>query len=137
MSRAVFDASVAVKWFINDIKSEQARSFRLTYQQLAPALILIEVSNALLGYVRRNEFQSDLVARAVDNVRKTVELQPDHDLLGSAIDLSIKVGHSIYDMLYVALALRSQLPLVTADLKLVGKLRASQLPVTIIALENP
>lgn len=137
MKKAVFDASIAAKWFVEDAKSDQAIRYRLDYDQIAPGLILVEVANVLLRYVRVGEFPAEAVTQAVRNVEQTVVTTGDQQLISEATELAHKAAHSIYDMLYVALALRSGLPLVTADLKLAGKLKAAQIPVQLLTLETP
>ena len=47
------------------------------------------------------------------------------DLLHDALDLALEYGITAYDASYVALSDDLRLPLVTADQKLIGKLKGS------------
>ena len=62
---AVFDASVIVKWFVDDPLADAAIQARRTYAStVAPDLMLIEVANVFRRYVVRGELQSSSAAVA-------------------------------------------------------------------------
>jgi predicted nucleic acid-binding protein len=120
----VVDASIAVKWLVKEPGSEKAEALlelcRLgRYDPVAPELLVAEVGSVLCKRVRQGsmkasqaEFQFDRFSR----IRPV--LRPLFDLAGQAFKLALAHQHSIYDCLYVALALEAQCELVTADEKL-------------------
>jgi predicted nucleic acid-binding protein len=126
----VVDASVAVKWF----SSEDGRLPALALLQgreklMAPALIRIEVAAALVkkarvGKVAVEEADAMLgmwFAAAADG---PLVILPDEPDLPAAARLALELAHPIYDCLYLALAKRQNVPLVTADLAFVERARA-------------
>ena len=122
MSEAVFDASVTTRWFIEDDVLHQAcLRARETNDAVAPGLILSETANALWRYVRAGRLSIDAACEAVGYVDEEVVTIDDAELVRAAQRLSHDADHSVYDCLYVALALRLGAPLVTADLKLARK----------------
>ena len=126
--RRVIDAAVAVKWFIEEDRSDAAldivSSGALLY---APHLILIEVAATFMKKVRRQEINADFARSAEQTFRQRataglITLWPDETLLSDAIELSLGLAHPLYDCIYLALAQRVDAPLVTSDMALVRKL---------------
>jgi predicted nucleic acid-binding protein len=121
----VLDTSVAAKVYIEEAGSDEAIVL-LTGQQklLAPELIRVEVAAALLRRVRKGEL---VAAEAQRRCRHWLErlrqglfrLTPDEDLLDDAITLAAELKHPLQDCLYLAVARRADVPLITAD----GKFR--------------
>jgi predicted nucleic acid-binding protein len=116
----VIDASVAVKWFVEQDGSEDARALGGPSAVLiAPDLILAEIASALWKYVRAAKLAEGaakaMLARALSAFNRLV---PPEELLASAFGLSLALPHPIYDCFYLALAQREHAPLVTADRRL-------------------
>lgn len=120
---AVFDASVVVKWFVDDPLAEAAAQARLDFKPaVAPDFMLVEVANALRRYVVLGELEEALARDDLSAAREVVELL-DHGLLvEEAFSMACRLNHSMTDCLYAVLARRMSLPLVTADGKLARKL---------------
>lgn len=124
MSFAVFDASVAVKWLVtDDALAPAALAARAEFEAAAPALIQIEVANALWKYVRLGAVPIEEAVEGAAVLRDIMSLTEDHELLAAAQRLAADLGHPVYDCLYLALAQRLASPLVTADRRLAGKSR--------------
>ena len=120
---AVFDASVVVKWFLDDPLAEAARDARLALRPaVAPDLMVIEVANALRRYVVQGELQAAAAEENLSVIKDVVELFDHAPLLDEAFSLACRFNHSMTDCLYAVLARRLNLPLVTADAKLARKL---------------
>ncbi len=120
---AVFDASVVVKWFLDDPLAAAAHDARLAFRPaVAPDLMLIEVANALRRYVIRGELQAGAAEENLSVIKDVVELFDHAPLLDEAFSLACRFNHSMTDCLYAVLARRLNLPLVTADAKLARKL---------------
>lgn len=123
IAAAVVDASVAIKWVVQESGSDRARSLALARLE-APDLLSVECANILWKKVRLG----DLAKREAADcfrllLRAPVLLAGSRDLLESALRLSFELGHPVYDCLYLALALERRIPLVTADERLARAVR--------------
>lgn len=116
----VLDASVAVDWLLPGPGSAVALAFvRLGARRIAPDLIFAEFASAATKFVRRGLAPKEVARAAVERLPGLIdEIAPLGDLAGLAHDLAVRHGFSAYDGLYLALARRRGLRLVTADAKL-------------------
>jgi predicted nucleic acid-binding protein len=55
-------------------------------------------------------------------------------LMHRALDLAIRLAHPVYDCVYLALAEQRNIPLVTADARLIAKLQSVDTTIVIEAL---
>jgi predicted nucleic acid-binding protein len=122
----VVDASVVVDWVAPGVDPGSPaialleRLAAADAELVAPRLLLEEVSNALLTGVRRARW-SGAAADAAQAVlrRLPIRLVDEPRDLERAWDLARRYdNHPVYDMIYVALAERRRLQLVTADASL-------------------
>ena len=122
MNSYVIDASVAVKWYIPEPLSDAATSYLELYRQekaslLAPELLIAEVGSVLWKKVR----QKELAARDARQIASILvnhcplSLIPASELMPAALELAIKLNLTVYDSLYLALAVSAEVSLVTAD----------------------
>jgi predicted nucleic acid-binding protein len=65
-----------------------------------------------------------------------IDLRPSVPLLPRAMELARRIGHPVYDCVYLALAEREQATLVTADLQLVRKSSGKKVDVSIVDLRR-
>jgi predicted nucleic acid-binding protein len=116
----VVDASVAVRWYLPEDGAEEAESILLSESSLiAPELVIAEIGNAVWKRVRKGEVPRGEAVNIVDRALTAfTSLIPLSELAVSAMALSTKLNHPIYDCFYLALALRETAPLVTADRRL-------------------
>jgi predicted nucleic acid-binding protein len=114
----IVDASAVVPWLIQTPFSAAAR--RLKPEAIkAPALVLLETTNALLKYVRARQIREDDLARAINSLTASLdEVVDDISLLPQATRIAATNNHKIYDCLYLALALERREPFATADRRL-------------------
>ena len=125
MQAASVDASVAVKWVVNESGSDRARLLSQTRLE-APDLLPIECTNILWKKVRiRDLTREEASSRLPLLLRAPVSLSESRPLLDSALGLSLDLHHPVYDCVYIALALGRDIPLVTADEGLVAAVRKS------------
>ena len=122
MKSIVVDASVAVKWVVAEDFSDQADLLKGS-ALCAPAHWQAEAVNVLWAKVYRGDL---LPAGAIDRARMLmqapVELVPLSPLMDEALKQSLAHGITIYDSLYLALAVARDIAFVTADRKLLQKL---------------
>ena len=117
MSVYVVDASVAGKWFADEEHKEAARRALSGEHELhAPDFLLVEMDNVVCKWLRRGLIE---VAEA-DRIRRDLRALPMTryrflPLLDSAYAIANETGRSVYDSLYVALAISLDERVVTAD----------------------
>jgi len=121
VSVLVIDASVAVKWVIEEDGTAQALALR-GKTLMAPDLLVAACANILWKKVRRHElsepealFAAGLLARA------DIELMPMRPYLEAATRIALTLDHPAYDCIYIALAEAQGHPFVTADAGLLRK----------------
>lgn len=138
MSTLVIDASVAVKWFFPEPHAHAARRVLNGRQTLlAPDLIWAEVGNALWKRVQRAEMTPD-IARDIlrDFKRFPLRTSVNKLLLEPAWDLATHYRISVYDGLYLALAVSRNGKLVTADRPFHDAVKAGPLASVVIWIEQ-
>ena len=113
--RIVIDASVAVKWVVNEPRTDAALALR-NEQLIAPALWLAEAANALRRHVRLAEMTSDeAFARMAELGNAPVASFAIEPHVARALEIATQINHPVYDCFYLALALHEGITLVTDD----------------------
>jgi len=119
----VIDASIAVKWVVEEHGTAEALVLRQKAKLIAPELLIAECANILWKKVQRGELLKDealLAARLLQGAE--IELLPTRFLFEAATRMSIEIDHPAYDCLYLALAFEKQCKFVTADDRILRKL---------------
>jgi predicted nucleic acid-binding protein len=124
MRDVVIDSSVAAKWFLAEPHSDKALDILEAKKAkelvlLAPEFIYAEVGNILWRRVTSGTLADSDAQLFIDdfsNVQFT--LVSSASLLKDAYKLGVTHKRTVYDSLYIALSLREQCELVTADAKL-------------------
>jgi predicted nucleic acid-binding protein len=121
----VLDASLAVKIFVDEEGSEQARRLAASGARFAaPEFVMAEIASVFLKRLRRGELRRTYAEAALSRARGVFdELVSTHLLTARAFEIAADHGASAYDAHYVALAEARGWPLATADLRLVTRLR--------------
>ena len=134
----VVDASVAVKWVVPEILSEQSdRLLGGGEQLIAPDLLLAEAANALWKKIRRRELSAAEANRALDVISASgIVLYAAQPLLARALVMAQRLEHPVYDCVYVALAERERATLVTADERLLARLARRRMKVRALDLRR-
>ena len=119
MTALVIDACVAIKFVTREQGTDQANAILASDNALiAPDLMQIETAHGLWKKVAAQEIDQ---AEAIEGLATLPEFferfVPASALLRQAQTLSFTLAHSIYDCIYLALALGEAAPLVTADKK--------------------
>jgi predicted nucleic acid-binding protein len=120
----VVDASVAAKWLAPEPESALADAL-LGHELIVPDLLFAEVANILWKKQQRAEMTP---AAAQFGARWLLQLplavHEGAGLMIAALDLAARLRHPAYDCFYLALAHRSGCAVVTADRRLVERMRA-------------
>jgi predicted nucleic acid-binding protein len=115
----VIDASVAVKWVVEEEGAAAAIALRHRFRFAAPDLLVAECANILWKKTRRGELtaaEANIAARLLE--RAGIELMPMGGLLEKATELAIRLDHPAYDCVYLALSRQRAWRFVTADQRL-------------------
>ena len=129
MNTVAIDASVAVKWVVEEDGTAEALAVRRGNRLIAPDLLVAECANILWKKVRRRELSQQealIAARLLQGVE--LELVPARASLEAATRLAIELDHPAYDCLYLVVAMDHDCPLVTADESLLAKLNRARRP---------
>jgi len=125
----VVDASVGVKLLLPEEHSLHVQELFETALRdggsslHVPDLFFVECANVLWKKVRRGEHPQSLAVQNLARLRALgLPTTPTSQLVDRALELACVHGTTVYDACYVALAERLDLPLLTADSRLVGLL---------------
>ena len=120
MSEAlVVDASVAIKWYLPEIHAEVALAcLDDKYHLLVPDLFFSEFGNILWKKCRVGEITHNEANTIFDALAK-VPLQnyPLEKLLLPSFELAVGMDRTVYDCIYLALAVSEACKMLTADRK--------------------
>ena len=137
MKTFVVDASVAAKWWLPRVQEElvtQAENLAQSHLRgflllAVPDLFWGELANVFWKAARTGKI---LPAEAIAGLNKMMGLSlashPTSDLASNALEIALRYDRTVYDSLYVALALKLGTDLITADQRLANAL-AAHLPV--------
>jgi len=123
----VVDASVVIKWFVPEVDSDAARRLlAYSHDYVAPDLLFAETANTIWKKVRRGEVSREDGERLVADVgRAAVQAVPCQALAADAYALALVTGCTVYDAMYLALAVRVDTRMITADERLAAALAAT------------
>lgn len=138
MTPVVVDSSVAVKWFVpEELSDVAALLFEPSYDLAAPDLLVPEFGNVLWKKMRRNELRRDEALEIVGALGEVpLTIVGSADLVVPALEIAAAYGRTVYDALYVALAVARDCVLVTADERLVAALAGGPLARHVRALSS-
>ena len=129
--KIVIDASMVTKWYSKEENTDKAVQYKTMYvigeiELVAPSLLIYEVANAL-------NYKPDFAQRDLKiSIEALIDLSlsikpPTKELMEKAVLISRKYGLSIYDSVYVALAENLNSKLITADKKLLERIKGHPL----------
>ena len=114
----IVDASVAVKWVIEEEGSDVARALLGRVDLVAPTLIHAEVANAIWKKQRRGEYARDAdLATLPELFASLIQTIDESSMMARALQLAIDFDHAVYDCVYLAMAEALDSELITADVK--------------------
>jgi len=138
MKLFIVDANMAVKWFIQEKHSDSAALLLEDDCVLeAPDLLRAEFGNTLWKKVRRGEItagEAEQVLKAF--FRVPIKFHWADALSASALEIAVKTRCSVYDSLYLSLAIRRETKIATADRKFFNNLRGGPFEEFVIWCED-
>src|SRR5262249_5547541 len=142
MTDYIVDSNIVAKWLLPEAKSDQARALlHPSYKLTAPDLLVPELASVLWKRVTRGELNTaeseELLRTFLDrHIDVTVRLLPSRLVIKRALQIAFAEGRSIYDSIYLALAVQAHCVLITADDRLVRAIQSKMLKDHIISLGN-
>lgn len=138
MTRYIVDASVGIKWFVPEVYSELARQL-LSEENLllVPDLFFPEIGNILWKRVRRGEDNPEDARQTLAEFNNVpLEIYDSQPLISAALEIAMQTDRTLYDSLYLALAILNQSSMVTADSKLFNALANTNFAKNILWIES-
>ena len=124
MKSCVLDASVVAAAFFREPHAAAARALLASEREFhAPDLIYAEVASVFWKRQRRGEIdEAEAAELLADFLSLPLWSTPSEELLPAALQLAMKTGRTVYDCLYLALAVANKTVMVSADKRLVNAL---------------
>jgi len=125
MTTLVVDASVAAKWFLPE--PDAAAALRLLdgrRRLAAPDLICSEIGNIVWKLHGRDLLSVDEASDMIEHfLSMPLDIHDSTSLLAPALEIAMATERTVYDSLYLALAVELGAVVVTADQRWVNALR--------------
>ena len=132
------DASVAVKWFVPEVHSEQAvKLLENNYELIVPDLIYSEFSNIIWKKHRIKELNETIANEIIIAFEQFIfEKIVTSQIMQGAFDIAVKYDRSVYDCMYLMAACTTDTKFVTADKKFFNAINSTPLSNNILWVEN-
>lgn len=135
----VVDASVGAKLFLEEKGSDIAEALLKNsvadpLQSLfVPDIFFVECANVLWKRVRPGDYSEHQARWDLADLRSMrFRVVPTGELVESALAIACQYGISVYDACYVALSRDEDIPLLTADHKLVEMLQGAPFQIAVL-----
>jgi predicted nucleic acid-binding protein len=137
VTRYVLDASVAAKWYLppnEETLVPEALYVLREYSEgrvhlMAPDIFWSEIGNILWKAARSNRISTGTAEKAVaELIQQRIVTLSSYPLLADAFAIAVQHNRTVYDAMYVALAVASGAVMLTADERLANSV-ASYLPI--------
>lgn len=125
----VVDASVAAKWLLPEEHSARAELLLANGTSLsAPDLLYAEVANVLWRRVLRGEVTEESADEVLALLLQIeIDVTPAREIIAEASAIACRLKRTVYDAVYLALALEEDAVLVTSDRRLCNAVRGTAL----------
>ena len=124
----VVDASLGVKWFLDEPFSVEAAKLLASSEDLvAPAHFHIEVASTLVREANIAKNLAEPMRQALDGLEGIIAstrvrlIATGPESVSAAAAMAIQLGHPLKDCLYLALAMELECDLVTCDARFAAK----------------
>jgi predicted nucleic acid-binding protein len=134
LSVFVVDAAVVAKWFVPEPLWRESRRLLDPRHDLAcPDLLWPEIGRLLWKKSRRGELHSREAVRILRAIGGLpLDDYPSEPLLEGALEIALVTGRTVYDCVYLALAVALDGRMVTADQRLVNSLAGTPLSTHVV-----
>lgn len=141
MNELVVDASVGAKWLFVNPREQHAdkadalatRFSNAEIEMVVPDIFWAEIGNFLWKAVRIGRCTNDQAQAGLEKVHSfNLQTTPSRHLLKRAFEIACANDRSVYDCLYLALAVELGAALVTADERLANA-TAARYPVRLLS----
>lgn len=138
MNRYVVDASVAIKWFLpEDFSEHSERLLSSSVELIFPDLVISEMGNILWKYIARGECSHNKAIGILRQIQSpTLHMWSTAIIAEDALVIACRTKRTFYDSVYIALAVKAECRMVTADLKLYNALKGTSLKKHILWIED-
>jgi predicted nucleic acid-binding protein len=128
MTAYVADASVLFKTLVEEPDSRQAETLLSRAQIVVPEIVYAEVANALWARVHDRRLSAQIAAGLMQDFASVAfEVHSPRLHIQRALNLATILDHPVYDCIYLALAEKLGLALVTTDRRFITVLRRARL----------
>jgi predicted nucleic acid-binding protein len=136
--RLAVDASVVIKWYVEEVHSTEAERFLdPRYELVVPDLLWSEIGNVLWKKRLRGDLTSEDTRQIVAELRRTpLKFEAVESLVEAALEIAERIGRTFYDSAYLALAERLACHLVTADRKLFNAVQRDHIAAHVLWVED-
>jgi len=112
----LIDSSALIKYFSREEGWERVREVMLE-GVVTLDLAIMELSNALWKKVRRAEMSIDIARSILEDLitNKAIPIESEDKYLDKAFEIAVEHGLTVYDSLFIAMALKRSLDLITCD----------------------
>jgi predicted nucleic acid-binding protein len=119
MNAAVLDTSVAVAWYLPETFADAARQWQARLlagrvRLFVPSLHYWELGNVLRTYIRRGEIDES-IGREIWELHRDAPLEVQEPRRDRVLDVALEYQATVYDAVYITLALEIDAPLLTAE----------------------
>jgi len=124
MKSCVLDASVVATAFFQEEHADAARALLVSRDMLyAPDLIRVEFANVIWKRHGRGEIDEEEANQLLsDLLSLPLRITASDVLIDSALKLALGTGRTVYDCLYLALAIKTKAMMFSSDRRLVNAL---------------
>ena len=131
----VIDASVLAAFILKEAGWEELAKFLV--KSITPSLAIEEVANAVWKQVTLKNAMSVTEARQALKILKSmlgvnITIYTSHDMIEDAFDIAVRRKITIYDAIYIALAIKTGSTLITLDRKQAEAAAAEGINVTLL-----
>ncbi|MEM2995181.1 MAG: type II toxin-antitoxin system VapC family toxin [Candidatus Bathyarchaeia archaeon] len=112
----VIDSSALIKYVAKEENWEKVEE-HMREGCVTLDLALKETANALVKKILKNEVSLEVAKEILNQLPKIVRIVPQKDYFSRALEIAAKNKMAIYDALFIALSIDTNMPLLTSDEK--------------------